>query len=96
MRGPRTTDDPGPAAARRSRATLLDRSFEGGSVDGHATCHTSDNTRDEETRDDGNQRAREREGQSRVVIKGHDLTVDWCWPNLANTCTCLVLGWANT
>jgi hypothetical protein len=26
----------------------------------------------------------------------HDLTVDWCWPNLANTWICLVLDWVNT
>jgi hypothetical protein len=28
--------------------------------------------------------------------RAHDLTVDWCWPNLANTWICLVLDWANT
>jgi hypothetical protein len=28
--------------------------------------------------------------------RGHDVTVDWCWPNLANTWICLVLDWANT
>jgi hypothetical protein len=31
-----------------------------------------------------------------AVGTAHDLTVDWCWPNLANTWICLVLDWANT
>jgi hypothetical protein len=31
-----------------------------------------------------------------ICAKAHDLTVDWCWLNLANTWICLVLDWANT
>jgi hypothetical protein len=31
-----------------------------------------------------------------LAYRAHDLTVDWCWPNLANTWICLVLDWANT